>query len=559
MAAETGQFLSSLLTANNSTQAMQAAVRHVVAVVQCDISWTGVVKADAEMHIGAHHGLQTPEMAADWHLAVGEGIGGKAASLQRTQKSSNYLHDSRRVPAKRLIDNEKIGSVLVSPLMAHDAALGVLYAADRRQRNWTSEDIDELESIADHLSVRLAQLDRVRLAEARASDARRRAEAADSHLTSAIELVELLSSASAVNHALDAVAVYLNARIELHDRHNSVIGASGPDRASCHGVEISSRLSPQSRLTVHLSCVDEDTTLTEPSARIALHALKLQLLRLCERSATIETLRGDLQEKLLTGNFTNSAHIQRRLALIGCSPIGSDARVIVIRARDQADQISERFHSDLRTTFPDYLVDHRDESTVVIIGNGGSEEELSLQIADLLGREEHRRKRKGTAEGSPGDSRRFVAGIGRRTEQLHEVSISYDEARAACTVGMSNPQTSIDGFASARALGLQGLASIPNAQLQAMVTDTFGPIIAHDERHGTHYMTTISSYLANDRHLGDTAAELHVHYNTVRNRIARIEELLDLSFARTDDRYRAETAVRMAAVLAARTTPTTAL
>ena len=82
-----------------------------------------------------------------------------------------------------------------------------------------------------------------------------------------------------------------------------------------------------------------------------------------------------------------------------------------------------------------------------------------------------------------------------------------------------------------------------------MVNDTFGPIIDHDQRRGTDFMRTVRTYLANDRHLGDTASELHLHYNTVRNRIARIEELLDLKFDQADGRYRAETAIRMVAVL----------
>ncbi|MFI5428990.1 helix-turn-helix domain-containing protein [Aeromicrobium sp. UC242_57] len=41
---------------------------------------------------------------------------------------------------------------------------------------------------------------------------------------------------------------------------------------------------------------------------------------------------------------------------------------------------------------------------------------------------------------------------------------------------------------------------------------------------------------------------MHVHYNTVRNRIVRIEELLDVDVRDVEDRFRLETALRMYAL-----------
>ncbi|WP_423059369.1 PucR family transcriptional regulator [Brevibacterium linens] len=90
---------------------------------------------------------------------------------------------------------------------------------------------------------------------------------------------------------------------------------------------------------------------------------------------------------------------------------------------------------------------------------------------------------------------------------------------------------------------------MPASQLRATVRDTLGPVLSHDATRGTDYLDTVRTYLRHDKHLGGTASELHLHYNTVRNRVARIEGLLELSFDRPDDRFRAETAVRMLAVL----------
>ena len=72
-----------------------------------------------------------------------------------------------------------------------------------------------------------------------------------------------------------------------------------------------------------------------------------------------------------------------------------------------------------------------------------------------------------------------------------------------------------------------------------------GPKRELDAGRGTDFVATLHVYLAHDRHLPDTAAALHVHYNTVRNRIARIESVLGVDMRDVDDRFRLETALRM--------------
>lgn len=555
MTSDLGHFLSSLMTAKDSALAMQVAVKYVGDALHCDISWAGLVEKDDQLHMGAHHGLRTPEMSATWHLAVGDGIGGRAASLARTQKSSNYLHDSRRVPAKRLIDNEEIATVVVTPLMEAEESKGVLYAAHRHLRTWSAEDVQLLESIGHYLSIRLGQLGLRSQSESILQNYKKRLVAADSALRSSTDLTELLANTNEIDSALDIVATVLNSRVELHDQNGLTIYASGPGETTCQGARLSYDLGPGSGLSLRLISMDEQPSPADPPTPLALNSLRLQLLRLSERETTREELRGDLLESLLTGRFTDVGHLRRRLSLIGRPQLAEAAQVVVIESRTMRDHLSDRFHEDLKTTFPQSLVDRRGSSVVVVIGGVRSEERLTRQMTDLIDREENRRWKAGS-EVDCMANRSFIAGIGRRSTLLYEISISYDEAQVACSIGRSDLQGSGKPLVSARALGLQGLASMPQSQLKATVQDTFGPILDHDERRGTHYMATVRSYLSNDRHLGKTASELFVHYNTVRNRITRIEELLDLKFDHTDDRYRAETAVRMSSVLAALASPT---
>lgn len=549
MTAELGDYLSSLMTANDPALAMQAAVKHVSDALLCDISWTGLVDQDDQLRMGAHHGLRTPQMSATWHLTVGDGIGGRAASLARTQKSSNYLHDSRRVPAKHLIDDEEIATVVVTPLLDTEESVGVLYAAHRNLRAWSPHDIQMLESISHYLSLRLRQLGLSSQSDSTLQNYKRQVVAADSALRSSTDLIELLTNIDEIDSTIDVAATALNARVELHDQNGLTLYASGPGETTCRGARLSYELGPGSRLSIKLLSVDEHPSPADPPARLALNSLRLQLLRLSARETTREELRGDLLESLLTGRFADTGHLRRRLSLIGRPQLAEGAHVVVLESRIAQDRLSDRFHEDLLTTFPQSLVDHRGASVVIVIGGPGSEERLAQQVTELLSREESRR-RTGQHMVSGAATPSFIAGIGRRSNLLYEISISYDEAQVACSIGRSDLRTGSKAVMSARALGLQGLASMPRSQLSATVQDTLGPILDHDERRGTHYMATVRSYLSNDRHLGNTAAELLVHYNTVRNRITRIEEMLNLRFGQADDRYRAETAVRMTSVLA---------
>ena len=52
---------------------------------------------------------------------------------------------------------------------------------------------------------------------------------------------------------------------------------------------------------------------------------------------------------------------------------------------------------------------------------------------------------------------------------------------------------------------------------------------------GAVILETVRRYLVNDRRLGETATELHTHVNTIRNRLARFEQLTGRDLHRTED------------------------
>lgn len=127
------------------------------------------------------------------------------------------------------------------------------------------------------------------------------------------------------------------------------------------------------------------------------------------------------------------------------------------------------------------------------------------------------------------------------------------------TVGISDPVTGAGGLAGAVreargarllaglrpgpvavATGEEGgthamlLASVPSGVLGSFRDRLLGPVRRYDRRRGTQLVPTLAAFLACSGSWQECAARLHVHVNTLRYRIRRIEELTgrDLSSLR---------------------------
>ncbi|MBM7518583.1 helix-turn-helix domain-containing protein [Nocardioides nitrophenolicus] len=525
-------YLRRLLAARDVTQALQIATDHVARLLGCPVSWAGLVEGDY-LVMGAHHGVESTEMAAAWRLRVGEGIGGRVALERRPQMSRDYRHDSRRVPLmKRLIDNEGIQATLIVPILVAETTLGVLYAAHRHPYPWTEAEQDALEQIAHDLGVRLRQLDvdggRQRLADR----AERRSSLARLNMEASARLAGNLAHHADAGLALDLLAREVGGCVELRQPDGTLIRTSGELGDGNPRVIVRAVLPECDDLTVvvvHTREPDEDA---RAFIDLCVGLFRLQLLRVSERERTTERLRGGLFDDLLEGRVGEPEAFRERMALMGIA-VAAGAHVVVAGLRDSPDDLvrPERLERPLRAAVPGVVTARRGNRLVAIVpAPGRPAGDLRARIGSVLER----------AEGA------WIAGLGRGCVELLDCSTSYDEARAACELMIRGD---VDGpVVTAHELGILGMASLPAAHLRTTVLDVLGPVLELDARRGTDFLLTLRAYLAHDRHLPDTAAALHVHYNTVRNRIARIEATLGVDMRDVDDRFRLETALRMHAL-----------
>jgi sugar diacid utilization regulator/putative methionine-R-sulfoxide reductase with GAF domain len=502
-------FLRRLLSANDTTQAVQIAVDHVVESLGCAVSWVGLVEGDY-LRMGAHRGVRSAEMASAWQLKIGEGIGGRVASERKPHMSRDYRHDSRRVPLlKRLIDNEGIQATLIVPLLMADEALGVLYAAQRRPYPWSEGEQEELERIGQDLAIRLRQLD---------VDGRRECGS----------LAGSLADRDDMGSALELLALEVGGLVELRERTGRLVRAAGAVGDGNPRVVWRGEMGPAEGLVLSVIDVRELDEVAAATIELVAGLFRLQVLRLGERERTIERLNGEMLDQLLSGRIADTASFRQRLSTMGVS--ADEGQVIVIGSRrgDQ-DQLS-RLADSLTGIFARCTTAMRAGRLVVLV-DVTDEENIQEQLRALLSREWNR----GT-----------VAGVGRPCTGLGDYAMSYDQARAACELGMR--RTDHAPVLTAHDLGIVPLASVPLDHLRSMVQDALGPLVDADEQRGTDLLETLRVYLGNDRHLPATASALHVHYNTVRNRIVRIEELLGVDVRDVEDRFQLETALRMHAL-----------
>jgi purine catabolism regulator len=115
-------------------------------------------------------------------------------------------------------------------------------------------------------------------------------------------------------------------------------------------------------------------------------------------------------------------------------------------------------------------------------------------------------------------------GIGRVVRDPVLLAGSWTEARRALEIGRwGRGAGNVSLFGD---LGVDRLlVSLPEAELADFAATALRPLVAYDERHRTDLLATLEAFL-DTRNAALAARRLFVHYNTLKNRLRLIEELL---------------------------------
>ncbi|MDQ0912887.1 sugar diacid utilization regulator [Streptomyces canus] len=469
-------------------------------------------------------------------LGMGEGLGGLVAQTARPYVTDDYFKDDRFQHTLTIdagVRDEGLIAILGVPLTLGHHVIGVLFAADRRARVFEREQIALLGSFA---ALAAAAIDTANLlTETRSAltELERANEIIRDH-SGVIErasdvhdrLAELVLRGGGVHDVAAAVSEILDGTVEFSEvAPTEALEAS---RAEGHAVRhkddwiaavaAGGELLGALVLRGHpgLDPVDQRT--------LERAAIVTSLLLLARRSAAEaeQRVRGELLDDLLDARDRDPRLLRERAARLDAD---LDATHIVLAARldgtaadaDQEAAARRRLWSaasHLAATRRG-LAAARDGGTVLLLPltAGDTATDLARRTAGHLGTAVHEAVTVGAS-----------APVRDLADQPDAVAAAYEEGRR-CLDALRLLGRSGDG-AAAEDFGFLGLLLAGDRDIAGFVDRTIGQVVAYDDRRGTDLLRTLDAYFACGMSPARTKDELHVHVNTVAQRLERVGRLL---------------------------------
>ncbi|MFI8321552.1 helix-turn-helix domain-containing protein [Streptomyces sp. NPDC085529] len=471
-------------------------------------------------------------------LGMGEGLGGLVAQTARPYVTDDYFHDERFQHTRTIdtaVRDEGLVAILGVPLTLGSQVIGVLFAADRRARVFEREQVALLGSFAAHAAVAIDTANllaetRSALAELeRANDIIREHSAVIERASEVHDrLSELVLRGGGVHDVADAVSEVLGGAVEFTET------AAGPARrAGGHAVRDGDDwVAAVSAGGEHLGALvlrgrpDLDPVDLRTLERAA---LVTSLLLLARRSAgeAEQRVRGELLDDLLDAPDRDRRLLRERAARLRTD---SDAPHVVLAARidragpdgggeppgrESADRQRLRSAASHLAATRRGLASARDGGTVLLLPLGPGEDaaELARQTAAQLGGA----LREPVTVGASAPVRAPL-------DHPDQVAGAYQEARR-CLDALRLLHRAGEG-AAAEDLGFLGLLLADSRDIGGFVERTIGQVVAYDGRRGTDLVRTLDAYFASGMSPARTKDDLHVHVNTVAQRLERVGRLL---------------------------------
>ncbi|WP_037863841.1 helix-turn-helix domain-containing protein [Streptomyces sp. NRRL S-340] len=498
------------------------------------------------------------ELFQNLRLQLGEGLGGLVAQTARPYASPDYRTDERFRHTGSIdagVLDEGLVAILGVPLLLGSGSggkvIGALFAADRAPRTFSPDEVALLCSLADHAAIAIdtakamadARAALAELAEANAvirehSAAVQRAEESHDRLT------DLVLRGGDVPEVAAAVAGLLQGEVTVHDSAGWPLtatvrdGGPGGGGAGAGGQGSDARTAAslvaaaeESRATAHAVLRDGRWVCAvlagqELLGSLALHGrpdLDGPDRRLFERSGVVTALllllrrsvaetenrvRGDLMTDLLNAPDRDPVGLVDRGRRLGVEL--NRPHLLVVAEAGAA--VRERLAgAALQYVFGSGSVTTEHAGTVVMLlphdgdGPGEAARAAAGQLTQLIG------------------APVTVAGAGPAAGP-RAIADAYAEA-ARCLRALRVLARDGTGACAAE-LGFLGVLLGKDHDVEGFVQAALGPLLEYDAQRGTQLVRTLHAYFGCGGSLTRAKEELHVHVNTVVQRLDRVQALL---------------------------------
>ncbi len=92
-------------------------------------------------------------------------------------------------------------------------------------------------------------------------------------------------------------------------------------------------------------------------------------------------------------------------------------------------------------------------------------------------------------------------------------------------------------------------------ELKDFVMEILGELIQYDEENNSDYVNTLQVYLEEGKNIGETAQKLYVHRNTIKYRITKVEEILNIDLEDTNTVFNLQFAFKIRKYLVGKAHP----
>ncbi|MFJ4286906.1 helix-turn-helix domain-containing protein [Paenarthrobacter nicotinovorans] len=530
---------SAIASATEQPVVLASVLRQARHLLDADLSYVSLNDSERKFtSIQAVDGVLTQQFRRI-SMPLGTGLLGQVAASDHPMQTSDYLKDESLVPYPEndpKVGGEHVRAILGVPIRIGNTTVGALLVADRDSHEFTPHQVDLLQALATQLSAFLVTKGRIErrdadiqeltakttrqaeeligvqtLAEADRSFARMLVAQPDTQQL-ATELTEIL------HQRVDLVGAVADGMSSLPGRTQEMLqsklreAAYSPDPLMVYdealqtgsgllqGIAVPGEV--LGGILVHGDLADNETIILKRAAD-ALCGLVLQ-----RRSAAERETR-DVEE--LIGYVMNPAAqmdrmaVRKRLQQFGID-IGSPLSVAVIKASGMMP--AQVLPAVKRAIGPAGLVaKHADHICVLLTTH-------DADYARTLAAKLH----------SSGIS--AAVGIDGAEPLPDQMPRRHHIAHAVSTALVNLRRT--PAGASRASLGVLGLlVGIEQSELvPQIIEETLGPVLAYDRDRGTSLTDTLEAFLDQGQHFQMTASTLHLHVNTLRQRLAKIDNLL---------------------------------
>jgi DNA-binding PucR family transcriptional regulator len=485
-------------------------------------------------------------------LPMGAGLGGLVAQTAAPYVTADYLADERFRHTGDIdagVTEEGVVAILGVPMRLGARVLGVLFAANRTARPFTRQEVALLGSLAAHAAValdntRLLGETRAALEELSAVNVvvRRHSESLERATDAHDRMTDLVLRGGTLDDLARAVAEVLDGDLAIFDSDGHRIGsigevaevpsvalgtAGGLGRVARHGdhwvVAVGAGAEPLCTLVLRQT---ED--LGESDRRILERAAVVTALLLLSRRSAAEAegrVRGELLEDLVSRPVDDPAMVRQRARRLGVD-LDTPHVLVVMRCAARHRQRAAQWIAGQASAHGGLAASRDGYGVLLLLGDdpAAAARRLAQELGDYLGGP--------VTAGGAGP----VAGP-------DGVAPAYREAQRCASALLALGREG-DG-ASAAGLGFVGLLLAGDRDVDGFVAGTLGPLLDYDTRRGTALVRTLEAYYETGGSTARVGQVMHIHVNTVTQRLGRIAQLLGAGWQRPDRALELQLALRL--------------